>query len=132
MSMEGVHDVYLSEGNVNGEVFARFVRRYLLPVLQPFNWVNKHSVVIMDNAAIHHINEVESLIENHGSRLLFLPPYSPDLNPLEEVFSQVKRTLKKNDALFQSTSTPRILLTMAFSMVTMDDCLSYSAHSGYC
>jgi hypothetical protein len=61
-----------------------------------------------------------------GARLLFLPPYSPDLNPLEEVFNQIKSIMKKNDALFQVCSAPRALLSMAFGMVTGDDCKSYS------
>ena len=90
MSLDGIHDLCIFEGNVNGVRFEKFVRSCLLPVLQPFNWVNKHSVVILDNASIHHVDQVVDLIENTGARLLFLPPYSPDLNPLEEVFSKVK------------------------------------------
>ena len=105
---------------------------HLLPVLQPFNRVNPLSVVIMDNASIHHVESVRQLIEDQaGARLLFLPPYSPDLNPLEEVFSQIKSIMKKNDALFQVCSAPRALLSMAFGMVTGDDCKSYITHSGY-
>ena len=62
----------------------------------------------------------------------FYPPYSPDLNPLEEVFSKVNGIMKANDSLFQASSLPRALLTIAFSMVTTQDCHSYIAHSGYC
>ena len=132
MSLDGVHDVCLVEGSVNGEKFEAFVTGCLLPILQPFNGVNKHSVVIMDNASIHHVHGVTNLIENQGgARLLFLPPYSPDLNPIEEVFSQVKAIMKKNDALFQVTTMPRVLLTMAFGVVTKDHCHSYIASSGY-
>lgn len=104
----------------------------LLPVLQPFDGINSHSVVIMDNASIHHVDGVIDLIENQvGAKVLFLPPYSPDLNPCEEVFSQIKGIMKQNDALFQTCSAPRVLLTMAFGMVTTDDCISYISHSGY-
>ena len=72
-----------------------------------------------------HAHGVTDLIENQaGARLLFLPSYSPDLNPIEEVFSQVKAIMKKNDALFQVTTMPRVLLTMAFGMVTKDHCHS--------
>ena len=132
MSVEGIHDVSLFEGNVNGARFEHFLRNSLLPILQPFNYVNKHSVVIMDNASIHHIDSIVNLIETQvGARLLFLPPYSPDLNPLEEVFGQVKAIMKNNTSLFQVSTCPRALLTLAFNMVTIEDCTSYITHSGY-
>ena len=54
----------------------------------------------MDNASIHHVEEVSEIIqEEAGAQLLFLPPYSPDLNPLEEVFSKIKGIIKSNDGL---------------------------------
>ena len=77
MSLEGIHDVSLLEGSVNGERFEDFIRSCLLPILQPFNGTNPHSVVIMD-ASIHHVDGVIDLIENQaGARLLFLPPPTP-------------------------------------------------------
>ena len=88
--------------------------------------------MIMDNASIHHVENVVDLIENQiGARLLFLPSYSPDLNPVEEVFSQFKTTMKQNDTLFQSCTAPRVFLAMAFNMVTQDNCNSYITHAGY-
>ena len=94
--------------------------------------MNEHSVVILDNASIHHVSGVADLIENQaGAKLLFLPPYSPDLNPLEEVFSEVKGIMKKNSALFQTTNSPRILLSVAFNMVTQTDCKHFITQSGY-
>lgn len=132
MTHEGIADVYLFEGTVNGAKFEQFIRCCLLPILKPFNWVNPCSVVIMDNASIHHVSGVTDLIENQiGSRILFLPPYSPDLNPVEEIFSQVKAIMKQNDALFQACSEPRVLLTMAFGMVSKEDCNSHISHCGY-
>ena len=88
----------------------------------------------MDNASIHHVEQVVDMIEDQlGARLLFLSPYSPDLNPVEEVFSQVKAIMKENDVLFQACSDEktRALLMMAFGMVTREDCNSYITHSGY-
>ena len=74
----------------------------------------------------------KQLIEDQaGVWLLFLPPYSPDLNPPEEVFSQIKSIMKKNDALFQVCSAPRALFSMAFGMVTEEDCKSHIIHSGF-
>lgn len=131
MSVEGIHDVHLAEGCMNGERFEKFLQNSLLPILQPFNWTNPLSVVIMDNASIHHVEGVVDLIEHAGARLIFLPPYSPDLDPLEETFSQVKSILKENDRLLQCCNDPRALLTLAFTMVTKEDCIAYITHSGY-
>ena len=84
LSVEGVHDVYIAEGNMNGDRFAKFVQDSLLPILMPLNCVNPRSVVVMDNASIHHVDEIADLIETQaGAKLCYLPPYSPDLNPAE-------------------------------------------------
>ena len=134
LSTEGIHDVYLCEDNVTGEKFADFLLHYLQGFIQPFNWINRHSVIIMDNASIHHVEEVVDIIENQWrARVLFLPPYSPDLNPAEEVFSQVKRIMKQNDSLLQACNNEemRVFITMAFGMVTQEDCVGYITHSGY-
>ena len=132
MSLDGIHDVHLAKGSVNGEKFTDFILNCLLLVLMPFNGVNPRSVVIMDNANIHHVEEVTDLIETvAGARLCFLPPYSPDLMPAEGVFSQIKSIMKLNDKLFQATSTPRLLLTMAFGMVSSHDCYGHISCCGY-
>ena len=132
VSLEGIHDVYLTEGTMNGDRFTTFVRNCLLPVLMPFNGVNPRSVVIMDNASIHHVEEVTDLIETQaGARLCFLPPYSPDLMPVEGVFSQAKSIMKSNDRLFEVFSSPRSLIAMVFGMITQDDCHGHISHSGY-
>ena len=111
VSTEGIHDVYLRQGTMDGDHFTTFLRNCLLPVLQPFNWVNPRSVVILDNASIHHVKD---LVETQaGSKLFYLPPYSPDLNPAEGVFSQLKSIMKSNDKLFQACSAPRGLIAMA-------------------
>lgn len=131
MSIAGIHDVYLAEGAVNGDRFGHYIQEYLIPALLPFNGSNPCSVVIMDNASIHHVNENVQLIENAQAKVIFLPPYSPDLNPLEPVFGKVKAIMKENDKLFQVSSAPRALLALAFGMITPDDCLSFSRHCGY-
>lgn len=131
MTVYGLHDVYIAEGTINGERFTEFVTNCLLSVLMPFNGVNPFSVVIMDNATIHHVDSVVSLIQGIGSRLIFLPPYSPDLNPLEPVFGKVKSILKDNDQIFQVCSAPKAFLAIAFGMITAEDCISYSRHCGY-
>ena len=92
-------------------------------ILQPFNGLNPHSLVILYIASIHHVDKVRELIETQaGSRLCFLPPYSPDLNPVEGVFSQARSIRKRNDKLFQVYCAPRALIAIAFGMVTACDC----------
>ena len=66
VSLEGIHNVYLAEGNVNGEKFEFFVRSCLLPILNEFNCTNPRSVVILDNASIHHIDKVSKIIEDEA------------------------------------------------------------------
>ena len=132
MSVKGILDLHIIQGTMTGERFEDFVSSTVLPILQPFNWVNPFSVVIMDNASVHHTEAVADLIENQaGARLIYLPPYSPDLNPAEEVFSEVKSIMKQNDQLFQVTTMPRLLLAMAFAMVSEEDCKEFIRHSGY-
>ena len=131
MSIYGMEDAFITERNVNGEIFENFLRTSLLPVLQPFNGYNSHSVVIMDNASIHHLDNVIRMISQAGALLRFLPPYSPELNPIENVFSKVKSFLKANDNVYLCTRSPTLLVTMAFCTITQNDCINYVKHSGY-
>ena len=86
----------------------------------------------MDNCAIHHVGPVVHQIETVArAKLIFLPPYSPDLMPLEKLFNQVKSIIKANDGLFQVSTATRALLAMAFGMVTTQDCVGYMQHCGY-
>ena len=132
MSLEGMQDVQLVDGTVNREKFEDFAINTLILSLNQFDGNNNHSVVIMDNCAIHHLDQVVNLIETRAKAyLIFLPPYSPDLMPLEEVLSEVKSILKANDEVFQVCTQPRTLLAMALSMVTTENCFSFIQHSGY-
>ena len=88
LTYRGIEDVYIAEGNVNSSIFMDFIQRCLLPILQPFDGDNPCSVVVLDNASIHHVETVTRLISAAGALVRFLPPYSPDLNPIEEVFKR--------------------------------------------
>jgi len=131
LTTRGIEDSYIVEGNVNADIFLRFIERSLLPVLLPFDGDNPRSVVIFDNATIHHVESVISLISAAGALVRFLPPYSPDLNPLGESFSKVKHYLRDNEISYQSTSHPRLLVAEAFTTVTQENCLKYMSHAGY-
>ena len=72
MTTGGIEDAYIVEGGVNGDVFETFVRRSLLPILQPFNGSNPCSVVILDNASIHHLEQIEDIITGVGALIRFM------------------------------------------------------------
>ena len=131
MSTRGIEDVELLEGGVDGINFCDYIERSVLPVMMPFDGVNPRSILIMDNASIHHVQQVQDLVDNAGCLLWFLPAYSPDMNPIEEVFSQVKRELQKNAAVYQSCQNPRLVIYSAFMEVKAADCAGYIKHAGY-
>ena len=85
--------MHITSGSVNGDVFCEFIEKNLLPQLLPFNGINGRSVVVMDNVSIHHTERATALIEEIGAIPIFLPPYSPDIMPIEECFSKVKSFL---------------------------------------
>ena len=103
--------------SVNGETFYDFIQTALLPHLMTFNGTNPHSVVIMDNCSIHHVDAVIRMIHEVGALVHFLPPYSPDYNPIEEAFSKMKTYLRVLDSdLFDD---PEDQVFAAFSTITV-------------
>ena len=73
--------------------------------------------MVLDNASIHHLETVVDLIEAAGALVRFIPPYSPDLNPIEELFSQVKSYLREHEQSYQGSSEPWVLISSAFASV---------------
>lgn len=90
--IEGLKTALCFEGTLNAEVFLFFLHHFLLPLLRPGD------IVLLDNAKAHHVEQVRELIEQAGAQVVYLPPYSPDLNPIELVWS------KSNTGLAQSAS----------------------------
>ena len=133
MDMNGVICVNSITATVNGEVFCDFVERSLIPQLLPFNGRNPRSIVFLDNASIHHVSHAVSLIQSVGALVHFLPPYSPDLNPIEELFSKIKAVLKENDEAIEwiGAACATDIVQAAFSLVTADDCFGWFHHAGY-
>ena len=114
MSTDGVKDIYIHKGSVNGEIFLDFIQKCLLRLLMPLNGSNPNSIVILDNASVHKCEEAAERINGVGTLLRLIPPYSPDLTPIEELFAEVKGYLKANDAVVKATTTPRTIMHMAF------------------
>ena len=83
----------------NSTIFLRWLKDRLLPRLSPGH------VLVLDNARFHHANAVKVLVQSFGCRLLFLPPYSPELNPIEKTWANLKNWLRKNKALITDIPT---------------------------
>ncbi len=104
MCSEGVIALELGEGTYNGDRFLEFLTGNLIPEMLQFDGSSPRYVLVMDNCSIHHIAPVLQLLNTAGILSMFLPPYSPDLNPAEELFSYVKYYLKQHDELLQAVS----------------------------
>jgi transposase len=108
---------------MNSAIFLTYVQRCLVPSLKGGD------IVIMDNLKPHKAAGVREAIEAAGAKVLYLPPYSPDLNPIEMAFAKLKAMLRKAKERSIDTLWTRIgLLLDAF---TPDECLSYLRHAGY-
>jgi transposase len=111
------------EGTTTGAVFEAYVERVLCPVLCP------GQIVVMDNLSAHKGERVRELIEGRGCEVLYLPPYSPDLNPIEEAFAKIKGVLRKAEARNRETLIEAI--GRAISAVTAQDVRGFFEHCGY-
>ncbi len=108
---------------INGVIFRIYVERVLAPTLEPGD------IVILDNLGSHKSAEVRCLIEARGARLLFLPPYSPDLNPIELAFAKLKALLRK--ASERSVEDLWTKIGDLLDTFTPDECQNYFSHAGY-
>jgi len=111
------------EAATDTDVFQAFLDQVLCPNLKPGD------VVVMDNLAAHKVAEVGEKIRATGARLLYLPPYSPDLNPIEKCWAQLKQYLRAAKA--RSIPVLEIALTTAFAALTSDQAAAYFRHCGY-
>ena len=109
---------------VDAQIFFDFVRGCLIPNMLPFDGSSPRSVAIMDNCSIHHTESVKELFRQAGILLIFLPPYSPDLTPVELLFAKVKRYLKENDELIQHIPDTVPIIKAAFETINPSDCHS--------
>ena len=114
---------WLIDGPINGEGFRTYVEKVLVPTLQP------GELVIMDNLGSHKGQAVRQAIRSAGAKLFFLPKYSPDLNPIEQVFAKLKHLLRK-------AAAPNLEAVVAavgelLSAYTAPECANYFANAGY-
>jgi transposase len=111
------------EGGTDAAAFEAYVEHFLAPTL------SEGQVVVLDGLGAHRTDKVRELIEERGAQLLFLPPYSPDLNPIEEAFSKIKNLLRKAGARNREALVEAIAL--AISALTLEDVAGWLAHCGY-
>jgi len=121
---DGIEAPWLLDGPMNGEAFLEYVRSVLGPTLRPGD------IVIADNLGSHKVSGVREAIEERGATIIYLPPYSPDLNPIENFFSKFKSLLRKAaerefPALIERIRD--ILLS-----VSTRECSNYLTAAGYC
>jgi transposase len=120
---DGITAPCVFDGAINGERFLAWVEQALVPTL------GAGDLVIMDNLGAHKVEGVREAIEARGARLLYLPPYSPDLNPIEQVFAKLKALLRTAatrtvDALWHA-------IGQALDAFSPAECARYLAHAGY-
>jgi transposase len=111
-------------GATDGELFRLFLDEVLVPVLWP------GAVVVLDNLSVHKRAGVRQAIEAVGARLVYLPPYSPDLNPIEFAWSKLKSRLRK--AAARTTKALHHALSEALAAISPSDVQGYFAHCGHC
>ena len=111
------------EGATNAEIFRTYVREILLPSLR------KGDVLVMDNLSAHKDARTLAMLKDAGVEVRFLPPYSPDLNPIELMWSKVKNLLRGAEA--RDNDELLVAIGEALSKVTAKDALHWFAHCGY-
>jgi transposase len=114
---------WLFEGPMNGEMFLAWVEQGLAPTLRA------GEVVILDNLATHKIRGVREAIQARGARLMYLPPYSPDLNPIEPMWSKIKQALRSHAA--RSDEPLLLAAKAAFESISSGDCRGFFFSAQY-
>jgi transposase len=112
LGIEGLLTAFCYDGTMNAFLFAFFVKVFLVPVL------TSNNVVILDNAKSHYDEDAIAMIEATGAGVIFLPPYSPELNPIEHIWSKVKSFIKKT--VINSTEELYQTIADALNMITSD------------
>ena len=123
LTWEGLLAAMSVESPTDGEVFLAYLEQVRSPRLQP------GQIVVMDNLAAHKVDGVRERIESVGAQLLYLPPYSPDFNPIEPAWSKVKQLLRGAKA--RTLEVLETTLAEALSAITAQNASAWFAHCGY-
>ena len=123
MRHDRVEAPWLLKGPINGECFRVYVNEVLVPTLR------LGDIVVLDNLGSHKSKAVRQAIRTTGARLLFLPKYSPDLNPIEQLFAKIKHSLR--NAAQRSFETVSSALATVLETVSPTECANYLVNAGY-
>lgn len=123
LSRDGIGAAMLLDGAADRPSFRVYVERILVPTLRP------GQLVILDNLSVHKDASIRRTIEAAGARVLFLPSYSPDMNPIELAFSKIKAHLRRVGA--RTKEALETALAEAIDLITADDAAAYFRHRGY-
>jgi len=123
ISREGLGECLAVEGSTTREVFEAYLEQILVPTLVP------GQIVVMDNLSAHKGGRVKEIIEGGGCELLYLPPYSPDFNPIEQAFSKVKGLLRRAEARARESLIEA--MGVALCAVSAGDARGFFGHCGY-
>ena len=123
LTTTGILTAATIDAATDGEVFRQFLKAWLIPALRP------GQVVVMDNLSSHKTAGIREAIEAVGCRVLYLPPYSPDLNPIENAFSKIKSRLRTLAA--RTVETLGQAIADALATITASDAVGYFRHAGY-
>jgi transposase len=123
LRLEGLGAPAVFDGPIDSARFLAYIHQVLVPTLRPGD------VVVLDNLAAHKHPEVRAAIEQAGAHMRFLPPYSPDFNPIELAFAKLKAFLRA--ARPRSFDQVCELIATALGLFTSDECANYARHCGY-
>jgi len=123
LRMSGLTAPFVVDGAMNGDVFRAYVEQVLAPTLAPGD------IVVLDNLSSHKVARVREMIEARGASLVYLPPYSPDLNPIEQAFAKLKALLRKIAA--RTVTALWDALGNILDRFTPQECANYLANAGY-
>jgi transposase len=123
MSQDGMRASMTVESATDGEVFLAYLDHVLCPALRP------GPVVVMDNLSAHKVPGVRERIEAAGAQLLYLPPYSPDFNPIEKAWSKIKQHLRAEKS--RTLAVWEDAIAQALQTITMQNASAWFPHCGY-
>jgi transposase len=123
LRLSGMTAPMILDGAMDGDAFRVYVRDFLAPTLR------KGDIVIMDNLPSHKVTGIREAVEAVGAKLHYLPPYSPDLNPIEQAFSKIKAMLRK--AAARSISALYKAIARIIRTISPSECAAYLNNSGY-
>ena len=123
LRLGGLFAPMVVDGALNGELFAKYVRQELAPHLR------SGDILVMDNLQTHKVKGAAEAVRERGARILFLPSYSPDFNPIEQVFSKIKTELRRRE--LRTIKAVEDAFGESLDRITEGDALHYFANSGY-